>query len=112
MHIAQLRTKTRAIVSALAFLAMVTPFVAAPQVSYAKGGDAPRYQGWVQARPAGGFAGTWKIGGKTFVATAGTQIDQAQGQLNVGACAKVKFQVVNGQNRALEIDSQPAADCR
>jgi hypothetical protein len=106
-----LRSKFRTIIMSLFFLALLTPFMAAPQATYAKGSDA-RVRGWVQARPANGTVGTWKIGGKTFTATAGTQIDQAEGPLQVGACAKVKYQVVNGRNQATEIDSEPAADCK
>jgi hypothetical protein len=111
----QRKTNNRFVSMALALLvlAMMTPFFSTPQIVFAKdSGDTPRLTGWVQAKPASGFVGTWKVGGKTFQATSGTQIDQADGQLRVGACAKVKYQVVNGQNRAIEIDSEPARDCR
>lgn len=109
------RTTTNRFVSfalAMLVLAMLAPMTM-PQVAYAKkGGDIPRHSGWVQSRPASGVAGTWTIGGKSFVATAGTKLDQAEGQLVLGACAKVKFQVVSGKNQAVEIDSEPARDCR
>jgi hypothetical protein len=107
------RAKLVATILSLLLFAMLAPLVASPQPAYAKGGgDTPRHQGLVQSRPASGFVGTWVIGGKTFKATASTEIDQAEGKLVVGACAKVKYQVVNGQNRALELDSEPARDCR
>ena len=112
MQTTNLHSKFRTVVMSLAFLAMLTPFLAAPQATYAKGSDTARVRGWVQARPANGTAGTWTIGGKTFTATAGTQIIQDAGPLQVGACAKVKYQVVNGRNQAVEIDSEPAADCK
>ncbi len=112
MQTNNLRSKLRTIVLTLAFLAMLTPFIATPQATYAKGSDTARVRGWVQARPANGTVGTWKVGGQTFKATAGTQIVQDAGPLQVGACAKVKYQVVNGQNRAVEIDSEPAGDCK
>lgn len=111
----QRNSKDRFISMALALLVltMMTPFLTMPQIAFAKnGGDIPRYSGFVQSKPAGGFVGTWKIGGKSFVATAGTEIDQGEGNLIVGACAKVKYQVVNGKNQAIEIDSEPARDCR
>lgn len=111
----QRKFNNRFILMALAFLVltMTTPFFTTPQVALAKdGGDVPRYSGLVQTKPASGFVGTWKIGAKSFVATASTQIDQGEGKLTVGACAKVKYQVVNGKNRAIEIDSEPATDCR
>ena len=107
------KTKFATLALSLLMLAVMTPFLIAPQVVHAKnGGNTPRYTGLVQAKPASGFVGTWKIGGKSFVATSGTQIDQAEGQLRIGSCSKVKFQVVNGQNQAVEIDSEPARDCR
>jgi hypothetical protein len=104
--------KFRTVAMSLLFMAMRTPSIVAPQIASAKGGNAPRHQGWVESKPASGIAGTWKVGGKTFVATGSTQIDQVDGKLKVGACAKVKFKVVNGQNQALEIDSEPAGDCK
>jgi hypothetical protein len=107
------QTKFVWIVLGLLLFAMMAPLVASPQTALAKGGgDTPRHQGLVQSKPAARVVGTWVVGGKTFRATAGTEIDQAEGKLVVGACAKVKYQVVNGQNRALEIDSEPARDCR
>ncbi|MBK8050597.1 MAG: hypothetical protein IPK16_27925 [Anaerolineales bacterium] len=104
--------KFRTVAMSLVFMAMITPSIVAPQIASAKGGNLPRHRGWVEVKPASGKVGTWTVGGKTFVATKATQLDQAEGALTVGACAKVKFKVVNGQNQAVEIDSEPAADCK
>ncbi|MCS6842757.1 MAG: DUF5666 domain-containing protein [Caldilineales bacterium] len=74
-------------------------------------GDLPTWRGWVQARPTGTHIGAWVVGGRTFQADADTELDQEEGPLVVGACAKVKYQTVNGVDRAVEIDSEPPADC-
>lgn len=65
------------------------------------------FKGIVQSKPAGGLQGTWRIAGKTVRTHAGTQFDQLDGRLQVGACAKVKLR--NG--KVHEIDSEPAHDC-
>lgn len=100
--------KDRMILGGLAACALLLVTQATP--AEAKNGKQPRAQGIVQARPAG-KAGQWVIGGKAFVVTAATQLDQAEGALSVGACAKVTYRVVNGITRAIEIDSEPASDC-
>jgi hypothetical protein len=91
-------------------LLATSPLVAG--AAHAKGGDDLRHRGWVQARPATGFVGNWTIGGKTFKVTSGAQIDQEEGLLVKGACAKVKYRIVNGAAQVLELDSEPASDCR
>lgn len=100
--------KNRVILGGIAACALLLMTQAIP--AEAKGGRQPRAQGIVQARPAS-KAGQWIIGGRAFVATAATQLDQAEGALTVGACAKVTYRVVNGAARAIEIDSEPAGDC-
>ena len=83
--------------------------VMTPGISMAKGGGGqPRHRGFVTARPAG-KVGTWVIGGKSFRAVASTQLDQLEGKLTRGRCAKVKYRA--GTNIAIEIDSEPASDC-
>jgi hypothetical protein len=52
--------------------------------------------------------GDWVIGGRTFTADAGTEFDQADGELKVGGCAKVHLR--NG--RVHEIDSEPMENCK
>ncbi len=86
--------------------------VVAPNMALAKrGGDddnRSEFYGIVQARPENVLQGEWVIGGRTFVADAGTEFDQSEGQLRVGSCAKVH--VRNG--RVHEIDSEPMRDCQ
>ena len=65
------------------------------------------FYGIVEACPEGSLQGLWVIGGRTFTADDGTEFDQAEGDLQVGDCAKVE--VRNG--RAREIDSEPRGDC-
>lgn len=108
-----LRSKMTAFALSLMLIAMLAAAMAMPQVALAKGGGSlPRHQGFITAKPASGIAGTWVIGGKSFRATSATQVDQTQGRLAIGVCTKVKYQVVNGVNQAVELDSEPAADCR
>ncbi len=85
-----------------------TAIFSSTQMSFAKGGGLPRIQGIVQSRPAG-KVGTWVIGGRTFTATRATRLDTLEGPLSVGTCAKVRYR---GANLAVEIDSEPASDCR
>lgn len=81
-----------------------------PDTSLAKrGGDDNRirYRGIVESRPAQGTIGEWVIGGRSFHATPRTEIDQSEGVLAIGSCAKVDIR--NGQVH--EIDSEPLRDC-
>ena len=73
------------------------------------GGDENRYEfyGIVQARPQDGWQGEWVIGERTIIADRGTQLDETEGLLNIGSCAKVQMR--NG--RVHEIDSEPMQDC-
>lgn len=73
----------------------------------ARKGDRVVFKGLVQSKPAGGLHGTWRIAGKTVRTHAGTQFDQLDGRLQVGACAKVKLR----HGKVHEIDSEPAHDC-
>ena len=90
----------------------VVLLTAAPGMATAKGGDREdnrsEFSGIVQSRPQDGLQGQWVIGGRTFVVDAGTEFDQSDGDLAVGACAEVG--VRNG--RVHEIDSEPLQDCR
>ncbi|MDW8317044.1 MAG: DUF5666 domain-containing protein [Anaerolineae bacterium] len=94
----------------LGVVALLFTAVVAHAASERKG-DLPTWRGWVQARPTGTHIGAWVVGGRTFQADADTELDQEEGPLVVGACAKVKYQTVNGVDRAVEIDSEPPADC-
>lgn len=71
----------------------------------------PEWKGLVESRPAGTNIGDWVVGGRTFTADASTQFDEEHGTLDVGVCAKVKYQTVASGYRAVEIESKEASDC-
>jgi hypothetical protein len=54
---------------------------------------------------------TWVISGVEFISTPETEFETEHGPLVVGACAKVEYQVVDGQNMANEIKSEWAYQC-
>lgn len=97
--------------TALAIIACLLP-VMTPSLALAKRGgrDDNRWEfyGIVQAKPENGYQGEWVIGGRSFISDHGTEIDESDGYLSVGSCAKV--QVRDG--RVHEIDSEPMYDCR
>lgn len=72
--------------------------------------NSPEWRGLVESRPAG-IAGEWVIGGRTFLATNSTQIEQEQGVLQVGVCAEVKYRIEGSGNRALKIESAENDEC-
>jgi hypothetical protein len=79
--------------------------------SVASGGNnaLPRFSGIVQSRPLNGI-GTWRIGGRSFIANRATQFDPNLRSLTVGSCAKVRYFPTT--RIAQEIDKEPIADCR
>ncbi|MCC9075073.1 DUF5666 domain-containing protein [Litorilinea aerophila] len=90
-------------IAALAFLTGV--------VQAAQAGDDQDWRGIVVSMPQGGFQGEWVIGGRTFVADAGTDFSQEDAPLTVGGCAHVDF-VMEGQvARALEIKGKALIEC-
>lgn len=97
------------IMTLVAMLSIVMPLFMAPDVAFAKGGNAnrERFYGIVQVKPAQ-LQGTWMIGGRTVTTVRGTQFNQVSGPLGVGACAKVDIR--NG--KVHEIDSEPMRNCR
>jgi hypothetical protein len=54
---------------------------------------------------------TWVISGVEFISTPETEFNTENGPLVVGACAKVEYRVVDGQNMAGEIASEWAYHC-
>lgn len=109
MH-TQLQTKlSLKIITVVAMLSLLLPTLMTTDVAYAKGGNKnrERFYGIIQSKPAG-LQGTWVIGGRTVTTVRGTEFDQLQGPLVVGACAKVDIR--NG--RVHEIDSEPMRNCR
>lgn len=102
-------SKRLRIVPAAVVLALVLAML--PGLAMAKKGSDGEtrgaFYGVVDARPEGRLQGMWVIGGRTFTADDRTEFDQAEGDLQVGGCAKVE--VRNG--RVHEIDSEPRGDC-
>ncbi len=70
----------------------------------------PEWRGTISVVPAGGI-GEWVVGGRTFVADAGTELDVEEGPLVVDGCAKVRYEDTGSVLYAHEIDSEPAGDC-
>lgn len=58
-----------------------------------------------------GISGTWTISGTEFVSTLDTRLSTRNGPLEVGACASVKYRVVNGINMAEKIRSEKLYRC-
>lgn len=58
-----------------------------------------------------GISGTWIISGTAFVSTEQTRLKDRHGPLAVGACASVKYRVVDGVNMADEIRSEKIFMC-
>jgi hypothetical protein len=54
---------------------------------------------------------TWVISGVEFISTPETEFKTEHGPLVVGACVKVEYRVVDGQNKAGEIASEWAFHC-
>jgi hypothetical protein len=65
------------------------------------------FYGVVESRPADGHVGEWVIGGRSFTATADTEIEADDGPLDIGACASVDME----GERVEEIESERADEC-
>jgi hypothetical protein len=65
------------------------------------------FYGIVESRPASVHAGEWVIGGRTFTATADTEIEADDGPLDIGACASVEM----NSEHVEEIESESAEKC-
>lgn len=72
--------------------------------------DWPEWRGLLEARPSG-VAGEWRVGGRTFMATAATMLEQEHGALQVGVCTEVKYQSTGATYQAIEISSKEAYKC-
>ncbi len=93
-------------------LALTTTFMASQTLQAAAvDGGGSDWRGLVETMPATGFVGDWVIGGRAFSVNGASEIKQEAGPLQVGSCAKVKYQVDGATNRALEIESQSGNDC-
>jgi len=94
----------------MAFALMTVGFIMAQPPSTTAGGNDQEWFGVVITQPAG-VAGTWIVGGMSFEASSGTQLEQNNGPLVVGACVRVRYQVSSGVNQASNIASQEAYKC-
>ena len=95
----------------LVFAALVAGLVLAqPRATSASGGDDIEWFGLVITRPAG-VAGTWVVGGMSFEASSSTELEQNNGPLVVGACARVRYQMSGIVRQASNIASQEAYKC-
>jgi hypothetical protein len=81
-----------------------------PALAAAKRGrgddDRTRHLGRVTAVPEG-RVGAWVIGGQRYETDRSTELDERDGPLVVGACAKVDLR----GGRVHEIDSEPSSHC-
>ena len=64
--------------------------------------------GTIESRPDT-TVGTWTVGGKSVKATDQTKLDEKDGPLTKGACAKVE---IGDDGKAKEIKSKPAKKCK
>ena len=104
MSVRYSKSATWAFGAVAALVGIAGPLIMAGEAS-AKAGDVTSV-GILLARPATA-AGTWVVGGRSFTATAATEL-RTNASLTLGSCAKVKIRA----GAVHEIDSQPMADCR
>ena len=64
--------------------------------------------GIIESRPDA-TVGTWTVGGKSVNATDHTKLDEKNGPLTKGACAKVEF---GDDGQVKEIKSKPDVKCK
>ncbi len=99
------------IVALLMVLLLALPMAVALADGASNDDNTLEYMGIVEAMPAGGLTGEWRIGGKTFQANQNTAFDQEHGPLAAGVCAKVEYTLNNGVNVAVKIESKEAYEC-
>lgn len=109
--IGQIYKKT--MVSLLTKLVLLSSLVAIPLAVHANANDngGPEWRGSIEARPDNGTTGEWKIGGRIFVANDQTQLEQEDGQLIIGSCAEVQYQVTGDGYYAEKIERKDDHDC-
>ena len=69
------------------------------------------WTGLITTMPAGGSAGQWVVGGRTFTATAATDIREDKGPLGTGVCAEVEYVGTAEPFSATKIASKNSDDC-
>ncbi len=65
----------------------------------------------VEALPAAPYIGEWKIGGVTYQANSQTRLKLEHGVLDVGACVRAEFAVMNGVNVLSRVDVKEIYKC-
>lgn len=100
-----LAKKRWAIVAVLAVMLMVAAYSA--NVALA---DGLKWAGAVESIPAGGGAGNWQVGGRTFVADSNTDFDD-DGPLSLGECAEVEYLDTGSVLQALKIERADSGSC-
>ena len=69
------------------------------------------WTGRITTMPVGGSAGQWVVGGRTFTATAATDIREDKGPLATGVCAEVEYVGTAEPFSATKIASKNSDDC-
>jgi hypothetical protein len=69
------------------------------------------WTGRITSMPGSGLVGQWTVGGRTFIAGAGTEFRQDKGALAVGVCAEVEYVGAAEPFSATKIASKSDDDC-
>ena len=101
---------TRAARYALAAIAALI-FATAFWTGHTASAQQLNWTGRITVLPAGGFTGQWVVGGRTFTATAATEIRQDKGPLAAGVCAEVEYTGTAEPYAATKIASKSNDDC-
>ena len=86
----------------ITLLALCVSGLSLPTLSHAD----EEYFGKLENRPDS-KAGTWTVGGRQFMATEETELEEEHGMLKMGACVEVEYE----NNKVEEIESKPMARC-
>ena len=73
--------------------------------------NAERAYGLVDSMPVGGELGEWLIDDIMYIADEQTRFESDHGPFEKDACVKVKYEVVDGENHALKLETEHAYRC-
>ncbi len=73
--------------------------------------DEPKLVGTVQALPASGLIGNWRVGTQDVRVSADTRIEMERGVIQVGSCVTVRGVLQGSVLAARRIESEEAAEC-
>ncbi|MCB0073069.1 MAG: hypothetical protein KDE20_16475 [Caldilineaceae bacterium] len=73
--------------------------------------DGARAYGLVDSMPVGGTLGEWLIDDIMYIADEQTRFESDHGPFETDACVKVKYVVIDGENRALKLETEHAYRC-